>query len=137
MSRGFRATLYLLIGKLLGRLRHYHSALRWFKLADSIWPNSLTAMCWIGWTYQQLENQPEALSAFERALQVNPSSAYAHAQMGRCLANLGQHQQAVDELLRASRIDPKYEMRRELPSCARLGVFTPLGPEVSLAPHSF
>jgi tetratricopeptide (TPR) repeat protein len=113
MLRTFRATLYFLIGKSLGRLRYYQSALRYLRLADSIYPNSLTAKCWIGWTYQQLDNETEALSAFERALQVNPSCAYAHAQMGRCLAKLGQHRQAIDELLRASRIEPKYEARRE------------------------
>jgi tetratricopeptide (TPR) repeat protein len=113
MLRTFRATLCLLLGKLLGRLRQYQSSLRYLKLADSILPNSLTVKCWIGWAYQQLDNQSEALSAFEQALQVSPSCAYAHAQMGRCLANLGQHQQAVDELLRATRIEPKYEVRRE------------------------
>jgi tetratricopeptide (TPR) repeat protein len=113
MLRTLCATLYLLIGKLMGRLRHYQSALRYFKFADSLHPNSLTAKCWIGWAHQQLDNQKEALSAFEEALQVNPSWGYAHAQMGRCLADLGQYQRAVDELLRASRIEPKYEARRE------------------------
>src|ERR1700723_3008221 len=106
MLRTLRATLYLLIGKLLGRLGYYHSALRYLKLADSILPNSLTTKCWIGWAYQGLGNQTAALSAFEQALQVNPTCAYAHAQMGRCFANLGQYQQAVGELLRASRIEP-------------------------------
>jgi len=108
-----RATLYLLVGKLLCRLRHYQSALRYLKLADSIFPKSLTVKCWIGWAYQQLDSQTEALSAFEQALQVSPSCAYAHAQMGRCLSNLGQHRQAIDELLRASRTDPKYKAHRE------------------------
>src|ERR1035438_6559654 len=113
MLRAFQAELCLFIGRLLGRARRYDSALGYFNRAVDLCPGSLTACCWIGWTYQQLENHTEALVWFDRALQLGPTYAYAHAQMGRSLAFLGRHQQAVDELLRASRIDPECQTRRE------------------------
>ena len=113
MLRTFQARLCLLIGKLLGRARRYDSALRCFKRAIDLCPDSLTVRCWIGWAYQQLENHTEAVAWFDRALQVKSTCAYAHAQMGRSSAFLGHYRQAVDELLRASRIDPQYQTRRE------------------------
>ena len=53
------------------------------------------------------------IASFERAIQIAPSCAYAHAQMGRSFVQLNRHQEAVDELLRAFRMNPKYEQRRE------------------------
>ena len=114
MLRALLARLCLLIGKLLGRARRYDSALACFKRAIDLCPDSLTAHCWIGWGYTRLENHTEALVWFDRALQIGPTCAYAHAQMGRSSALLGHHRRAVDELLRASRIDPQYQTRREI-----------------------
>jgi tetratricopeptide (TPR) repeat protein len=112
MMQTLRATFCLQIGKLLARLRWYGSAFRFFELADSLHENSLIK-CWIGYAYQQLGNQPNAIAAFERALQVNPSCAYAHTRIGCYLANIGQYQPALDSLLRASRIEPRYEEHRD------------------------
>ncbi|SRR5258706_1893514 len=113
MLRIFQAGLCLLIGKLIGRARRYDSALGYFRRANDLCPDSLTVRCWIGWAYQQLENHTEAVVWFDRALQIESTCAYAHAQIGRSSVFLGHYSQAVGELLRASRIDPQCETRRE------------------------
>src|SRR6516165_2132915 len=113
MLRTLQTRFYLLMGRLLGRVRRNDSALACFKKAKDLSPDSLTTNCWVGWAYQQLENHTEALASFERAIQIQPTCAYAHAQMGRSLLYLANYRQAIDELLRASRIEPKYQTRRE------------------------
>ena len=108
-----QATLYLFLGRLLGRMKQYRAALHYFQLTADLNPKSEVAHCWIGWAYSQLSDYTAALASFERAIQIAPSCAYAHAQMGRSFVQLNRHQEAVDELLRAFRMNPKYEQRRE------------------------
>src|SRR5450755_1565418 len=103
-----QATMYLLLGRLLGRMKQYKAALRYFQRAADLNPNSKTAHCWIGWAYSQLSDYATAVSSFERAIQIAPSCAYAHAQMACSFVQLNRHQEAVDELLRAFRMNPKY-----------------------------
>jgi tetratricopeptide (TPR) repeat protein len=94
-------------------MSRYNAALRCLQRAVELNPESEAAYCWLGWTYQQLQDYTRAVSSFERAIQIRPSCAYAHAQMGRLWVQLNRHQDAVDELLRAFRMNPKYEKRRE------------------------
>lgn len=113
MLRILQAEFCLFVGKLLGRARRYDLALAYFRRANDLCPNFLSIICWIGWAYQQLENHAEAVVWFDRALQIESTCAYAHAEMSRSSVYLGQYSRAVDELLRASRIDPQYQTRRE------------------------
>jgi tetratricopeptide (TPR) repeat protein len=108
-----KATLYLLTGKLLGRMSQYRTALALLKRAAALNPNSVAAQCWIGWVCQQLNDYPAAVPFFERALQLTPSCAYAHAQMASSYAHLNRYSEAADELLRAFRMNPKYSKRRD------------------------
>lgn len=113
MLRTLKAQFCLFVGKVLGRVQRYDLALAFFRRANDLCPNSLPIRSWIGWAYQQLENHSEAVVWFDRALQLESTCAYAHAQMGRSSVYLGHYSRAVDELLRASRIDPQYQTRRE------------------------
>ncbi len=95
-----QATLYLFLGRLLGRMKQYRAALHYFQLTADLNPKSEVAHCWIGWAYSQLSDYTAALASFERAIQIAPSCAYAHAQMGRSFVQLNRHQEAVDEVAR-------------------------------------
>src|SRR5438034_3115974 len=108
-----QATLFLLLGKLLGRARRYDLVLQYSQRAVDLNPESVAAQCWVGWSYQQLGDHARAISFFDRAIQLRPDCAYAHLQMGRSYLQLNRHQDAVDELLRAFRMNPKYEKRRD------------------------
>jgi|SRR6266404_1281883 len=113
MPLKLQARFLLLFGRVLGWFHCYGPALRFFRLASNICPQSATVHCWIGWANQHLEKDADALDSFDRALGVVPTYAHAHAQKGRLLTRLGQHKEAVDELLRAGRSDPQYQTRRE------------------------
>jgi tetratricopeptide (TPR) repeat protein len=113
MSLRLQARFLLLLGRLLARFRFYGGALRFFQQASNICPESAAIHSWVGWANQHIANEADALAAFDRALQIAPTYAYAHAQKGRLLASLGRNEEAVDELLRAGRMDPQLKAQRE------------------------
>src|SRR5439155_4345890 len=52
-----QATLYLFLGRLLGRMKQYRAALHYFQLTADLNPKSEVAHCWIGWAYSQLSSR--------------------------------------------------------------------------------
>jgi tetratricopeptide (TPR) repeat protein len=53
-----------------------------------------------------LKNIPEALSAFEQAISLNPSLALGYAEIGSCRIAMGEARQAVDPLELCLRLNP-------------------------------
>ena len=60
----------------------YRSALIYRRRILSLFPQSSYAQSYVGSCYIGLEQYDEAIEAFDRALQIDPNSAYARAQLG-------------------------------------------------------
>jgi len=69
----------------------------------------LKAKEWIdkGVAFMNAENYESALSAFNNAVEIDPTSSWAHINKGWALNTLGDYNQALKEFNRASDIDPK------------------------------
>jgi tetratricopeptide (TPR) repeat protein len=69
----------------------------------------LKAKEWIdkGLAFMNAENYESALNAFNNAVEIDPTSSWAHINKGWALNTLGDYYQALKEFNRASDIDPK------------------------------
>jgi tetratricopeptide (TPR) repeat protein len=63
---------------------------------------------------------PDAAEAFRRAIEVDPTSAQAHYNLGTVLIDLGENDRAIAELQEALRLKPDFlDARRELEELRR------------------
>jgi tetratricopeptide (TPR) repeat protein len=60
-----------------------------------------------GWMLSQTGDFPAATKSLEKALRLNPKSAWAHFHMGRMLAEQGRHREAVAAFGAALKLKPK------------------------------
>jgi TolB-like protein/DNA-binding SARP family transcriptional activator len=70
-------------------------------------PNSVMSYYFLGILHRLRGQRPEALAAFAKALEHNPSLPLAYAQTGDVLAHMGKLDQAMDHIQYAIRLSPK------------------------------
>jgi tetratricopeptide (TPR) repeat protein len=70
-------------------------------------PNSVMSYYFLGILHRLRGQRPEALAAFAKALEHNPSLPLAYAQSGDVLAHMGKLDQAMDHVQYAIRLSPK------------------------------
>lgn len=100
---------WMVRGRLNWKRRRYHAALHFFQKVISLYPEHLLAQCYVGSSYMGLLQYDDAVSAFERGLQIRSDAAYCHAGLGRAYMYLSKNQEAIESLNRAFRITPKYQ----------------------------
>jgi TolB-like protein/DNA-binding SARP family transcriptional activator len=70
-------------------------------------PQSVMSYYFLGVLHRLRGQRPEALAAFGKALEHNPSLPLAYAQSGDVLAHMGKLDEAMDHVLYAIRLSPK------------------------------
>jgi TolB-like protein len=70
-------------------------------------PMSVMSYYFLGIVHRLRGQRPEALAAFAKALEHNPSLSLAYAQTGDVLAHMGRLDQAMDHIQYAIRLSPK------------------------------
>ncbi|WP_185964326.1 tetratricopeptide repeat protein [Aliikangiella marina] len=90
----------------------YSKAINLLTQAILIEPDNEQAFFERGMAYLELNNEPDALADFDRALQINPEYSGARDWRSRTLSALGKYDAAADEKLRNLRKNPngKYGM---------------------------
>jgi tetratricopeptide (TPR) repeat protein len=98
-------------GRISYKRGEYRAGLDFFQRVVAIYPEHLRAQSYIGACYMALLQYDDAISAFERGLQIRSDSAYCHAELGRAFMYLSRDREAVESLRRAFRIEAKYETK--------------------------
>ena len=111
MLRWLKLEWWMAAGRVDYKRDRYHEALHCFQQVVVLYPRHLLAQSYVGACYMGLQQYDDAVSAFERGLQIKSDSAYCHAEMGRAYLYLSKGQEAVESLNRAFRINPKYEQK--------------------------
>lgn len=70
-------------------------------------PNQSNAQYFMGLLHELRDEQDEAMAAFQRAVEINPSYALAYANMGHVLMTQGRSDQAMDLIEYAMRLSPR------------------------------
>ncbi|MCL5037211.1 MAG: tetratricopeptide repeat protein [Chloroflexi bacterium] len=86
----------------------YESALREYRRAARLYPESRTAYISQGNTYVKMERYPEAVKAYKEALAIDPSFAPVHNNLGWVYLHSNQFDLAKKEFYEALRLDPEY-----------------------------
>jgi tetratricopeptide (TPR) repeat protein len=79
----------------------------WYSKAVAVNPNHWKAQFNLGWLCLNLKQYDQALAAFRHAVKLNRFDAPGHANLGRTLFELGEDQEALQELEVAIQLDPK------------------------------
>lgn len=111
MQRWLKARWSTLLGRVGLRVHHTEFALKNFRKSSEHEPNNLRTVIEIGWCLHNLKNYAAAIEAYERAIRQRPDYASARACLGLSLAEAQRLQEAIDELRRAVRIQPKSKHR--------------------------
>ena len=111
MNRWLKARWFTLLGRQCLRSHRLEFALKNFRKSAEQEPNNLHTAIEIAWCLHKLKDYAAAIEAYERAIQQRPDYAAAHACLGLSLAAVQRHQEAIDELRRAVRIQPKSKYR--------------------------
>ena len=90
-------------------------ALAEVRLATELAPNDADAFYYLGRLYFSADNSPAALHAFERAVQLDPSSVRIHNQLGQTLEALGREQEAERAYLKAIELSRDAPKKSEWP----------------------
>jgi TolB-like protein/Tfp pilus assembly protein PilF len=108
-SRGIAMYHVLLVALLLtsDQATHLAAAERILsqQLVDD--PNQSNAQYFMGLLHELREERDEAMVAFQRAVEINPSNALAYANMGHVLMTQGRSDQAVELIEYAMRLSPR------------------------------
>jgi DNA-binding SARP family transcriptional activator/TolB-like protein len=70
-------------------------------------PNESNAQYFMGLLHELREEWKEAIAAFQRAVEINPSYALAYAEIGHVLINEGRSDDAIDLIHYAMRLSPR------------------------------
>jgi tetratricopeptide (TPR) repeat protein len=73
---------WMIQGRLNYKRRRYQPSLHLFQQVVSLYPEHLLAQCYVGASYMGLLQYENAISAFERGLQIRSDAAYCHAPNG-------------------------------------------------------
>ena len=71
-----------------------------------IWADNGAALNWLGALLTKKGRYPEALAAFERAVQLQPNDAFSHDQFGSALVGGGKIAEATEQFRLAIKLDP-------------------------------
>lgn len=100
----FAARLHILTGDFL-------QAKRLAEEACARDDNLLEARYLQAYCHMRLEEYPEAVNAYRRIIAKNPHSAVAHLFLADCLSKIGKKEDAIENLLEASRLDSDGDIR--------------------------
>lgn len=86
------------LGEAYYQLQNYQQALKMFKNADNLAPNKLFTVLGLAKTYNQLGDPQQSVKKFQQAETIDASKIpdTGWIIMGKALANLGEHQSAID-----------------------------------------
>lgn len=84
----------------------YDKAIETLKESEKLLGPSAAYKIMIARDYEQRGDHDNALTAYRQAIALEPLNAVAHAELGRFYQRIGRKQDAIDELVRAHRINP-------------------------------
>jgi DNA-binding SARP family transcriptional activator/TolB-like protein len=70
-------------------------------------PRSSAAYSYLGLTLGYLRTMPQSVEAYERSIELDPSNASAHAQIGHALARSGHPAEGLEHIRYAMRLSPR------------------------------
>jgi tetratricopeptide (TPR) repeat protein len=103
------AAAYNRLGILYAKQKEYKDAIDCFEIACSIEPTA-SSLHNLGLIYYETENYEKAVTAFEEALKLEDTMAARHIALAKALERLGNEKQMLDELEKASEIEPTHEV---------------------------
>ncbi|MGR3174409.1 MAG: tetratricopeptide repeat protein [Candidatus Scalindua sp.] len=86
----------------------YEEAIKSYKKAIKINPDSTRVHSNLGYAYKNLGMHKEAIEACKQAIRIDPDFAEAHVNLGGDYGNLGMYKEAIKSFKQAIRIDPDY-----------------------------
>lgn len=102
------AAAYNRLGILYAKQREYKDAIDCFEIASSIEP-SASSLHNLGLIYYETENYQKAATAFEQALKLEEGLAARHIAYAKVQEKLGNDKLVLQELERASELEPNAE----------------------------
>src|SRR5438045_8000644 len=102
------AAAYNRLGILYAKQREYKDAIDCFEIASSIEP-SASSLHNLGLIYYETENYQKAATAFEQALKLEDTLAARHIAYAKVQEKLGNDKLVVQELERATELEPNPE----------------------------
>jgi serine/threonine-protein kinase len=98
----------ILAGYLLNYTHDWAGAEEEHRRALALNPNSTDAHLWYGWYLQTASRFKDAITEFDRAVQLDPTNKIAHGQLVRVLDFAGQEGRAMRELREALELTPHF-----------------------------
>jgi len=85
-------------GLILFYMQDYHSSLKSFEKADSLWHNESKVLMWKAKNYYQLSEYDKALEVLTNTIEINPALKEAYQTRSRVWYEKGEKQKAFDDL---------------------------------------
>lgn len=102
------AAAYNRLGILYAKQKEFKDAIDCFEIACSIEPTA-SSLHNLGLIYYETENYQKAVTAFEEALKLEDTMAARHIAIAKALEKLGNDKRMIEELERASELEPTHE----------------------------
>lgn len=102
------AAAYNRLGILYAKQKEFKDAIDCFEIACSIEPTA-SSLHNLGLIYYETENYQKAITAFEEALKLEDTMAARHVAIAKALEKLGNEKRMIEELERASELEPTHE----------------------------
>lgn len=112
-SPGEIASIYVHIASCCKEIGEYEEALDALRAAEDFNSDLKEIFNLRGFCYYQLKRHEESISAFERAIEIDPGSAIDYANIGSNLRELGHHKEAIRLYRMALELDPDIEFARD------------------------
>jgi len=96
----------VIMGENAKRANRWDTAMKFYKEALKIDPDSFDARVGLGFCLQAKSRFTEAIKQYNRALVVKPDSPETHFALGECHLETYNLEEALEEFLRATQIDP-------------------------------
>ena len=111
MNRWFRAKWFSLLGRQQLHSHRPDLALENFRKSGELEPHNLRTASEIAWCLYKLKDYQSAIDAYQYVIQQSPNYASARACLALGLAAMQRHHEAIDEIRRAIRMNPKIKDR--------------------------
>jgi len=85
-------------GQILFYMQDYHSSLKSFEKADSLWHNESKVLMWKGKNYYHLSKYDKALEVLNSAIEINPVLIHAYQTRLKVWREKGNEKKARDDL---------------------------------------
>lgn len=103
-----RATAFLLIGNVLGRLGEWAEAVESYQNAVEIDPEYADAYNNLGIAFEELGRDHDAIAAYAKSIQINPNQANAYFNLGKLSATLDEVETARGLFEKAIALEPRH-----------------------------